>query len=77
MEVQPYPRRVEDKNRERLIELSKEFVSGERDVPLHPSGEEGVMQMKSIFGLDTFVTNVNLPNRGQIPNLPSGAIDGD
>ncbi|HHV80584.1 TPA: alpha-glucosidase/alpha-galactosidase [bacterium] len=62
------------KNRERLIELSKEFVSGERDVPLHPSGEEGVMQMKSIFGLDTFVTNVNLPNRGQIPNLPACAI---
>lgn len=62
------------KNRERLIELSKEFVSGQKDVPLLPSGEEGVMQMRSIFGLDTFVTNVNLPNRGQIPNLPAGAI---
>lgn len=62
------------KNRERLVELSKEFVSGQKDIPLLPSGEEGVMQMRSIFGLDTFVTNVNLPNRGQIPNLPNGAI---
>jgi len=62
------------KNRERLIELSKEFASGQKDIPLIPSGEEGVMQMRAIFGLDTFVTNVNLPNRGQISNLPIGAI---
>lgn len=62
------------KNRERLVELSKEFASGQREVPLLPSGEEGVMQMRSIFGLDTFVTNVNLPNKGQIPNLPKDAI---
>ncbi len=62
------------KNREMLIALSKEFASGQRDIPLNPSGEEGVMQMRAIFGLDTFVTNVNLPNRGQISNLPLGAI---
>ncbi|MGC8970649.1 MAG: alpha-glucosidase/alpha-galactosidase [bacterium] len=62
------------KNRERLIELSKEFASGQKDIPLIPSGEEGVMQMRAVFGLDTFVTNVNLPNRGQVSNLPIGAI---
>lgn len=62
------------KNREMLIVLSKEFASGQRDIPLNPSGEEGVMQMRAILGLDTFVTNVNLPNRGQISNLPLGAI---
>jgi len=62
------------KNRERLDALGKEFASGQRDIPLIQSGEEGVMQMKAIFGLDTFVTNVNLPNRGQIPNLPVGSI---
>ncbi|MCX7795434.1 MAG: alpha-glucosidase/alpha-galactosidase [bacterium] len=62
------------KNREMLIALSKEFASGQRDIPLNPSGEEGVMQMRALWGLDTFVTNVNLPNKGQIPNLPMGAI---
>lgn len=62
------------KHREELIKLSKEYASDQKDVPLNPSGEEGVMQMKAILGLDTLVTNVNLPNMGQIPNLPMGAI---
>ncbi len=62
------------KHREELIELSREYVSGKKEVPLNPSGEEGVMQIKAILGLDTLVTNVNLPNKGQIPNLPAGAI---
>ncbi|WP_039765141.1 MULTISPECIES: alpha-glucosidase/alpha-galactosidase [unclassified Caldicellulosiruptor] len=62
------------KHREELIRLSKEYATGQKDVPLNPSGEEGVMQVKAILGLDTLVTNVNLPNMGQIPNLPIGAI---
>lgn len=62
------------KHREELIKLSKEYATGQKDVPLNPSGEEGVMQMKAILGLDTLVTNGNLPNMGQIPNLPIGAI---
>ncbi|ADQ45599.1 glycoside hydrolase family 4 [Caldicellulosiruptor kronotskyensis 2002] len=62
------------KHREELIKLSKEYASDQKEVPLNPSGEEGVMQMKAILGLDTLVTNVNLPNMGQIPNLPIGAI---
>uniref|UniRef100_A0A7C5V1F0 Alpha-glucosidase/alpha-galactosidase n=1 Tax=Caldicellulosiruptor owensensis TaxID=55205 RepID=A0A7C5V1F0_9FIRM len=62
------------KHREELIKLSKEYASDQKEIPLNPSGEEGVMQMKAILGLDTLVTNVNLPNMGQIPNLPIGAI---
>jgi len=62
------------KHREELIKLSKEYASDQKEVPLNPSGEEGVMQMKAILGLDTLVTNVNLPNMGQIPNLSIGAI---
>lgn len=62
------------KHREELIELSKEYASGKKDIPLNPSGEEGVMQIKAILGLDALITNVNLPNVGQIPNLPFGAI---
>ena len=30
--------------------------------------------MRALLGLCELVTNVNLPNRGQIPNLPIGAV---
>ena len=30
--------------------------------------------MRAILGLTNLVTNVNLPNVGQIPNLPMGAV---
>jgi alpha-galactosidase len=32
------------------------------------------MQMRALLGLGDLVTNVNLPNRGQISNLPLGAV---
>ena len=41
---------------------------------LKETGEEGVKQMKALLGLGDFVTNVNVPNVGQIPNLPLGAV---
>ena len=50
------------------------LLSGEETIKIEPTGEEGVLQMAALLGLDDFVTNVNLPNRGQIPNLPIGAI---
>ena len=30
--------------------------------------------MRALLGLGDMVTNVNLPNRGQIPNLPADAV---
>ena len=30
--------------------------------------------MQALLGLGDMVTNVNIPNRGQIPNLPIGAV---
>ena len=30
--------------------------------------------MRALLGLTDLVTNVNLPNRGQIPNLPIGTV---
>lgn len=51
-----------------------EMVSGTRQVDLEPSGEEGILLMKALCGLDRVVSNVNLPNMGQIPNLPMGSI---
>ena len=56
------------------IELSEKLVRGEEKVDLSPTGEEGVKQMRAILGLGDLITNVNIPNRGQITNLPKGAV---
>ena len=64
--------RKEDlKNR---LEKSRKLLSGEMPVALRETSEEGVNQMKALLGLGDLVTNVNIPNYGQIPNLPIGAI---
>lgn len=39
---------------------------------LEPSGEEGVEMIVALMGGGAFRTNVNVPNRGQIPWLPAG-----
>ncbi|MEM4247788.1 MAG: hypothetical protein QXH80_00825 [Candidatus Nanoarchaeia archaeon] len=41
---------------------------------LTPSGEEGVDQMLALLGLVPLDTNVNLPNHGQMPDMPLGAV---
>jgi alpha-galactosidase len=46
----------------------------EDDGHLHHTGEEGVDQMLALLGVQALDTNVNLPNRGQLPDLPLGAI---
>ena len=61
-------------NQERLIRESIEMAQGRREVPLAPSGEALVAMLRGILGLGTVITNVNLPNRGQMPGLPEGSI---
>lgn len=56
------------------LEKSAKLVSGEEPVAIRNTGEEGVKQMKALLGMSDLVTNVNVPNRGQIPNLPLGAV---
>lgn len=56
------------------LEKSRAMASGEREVDMTPSGEEGVLLIKALAGLGRMVSNVNLPNAGQIPNLPLGAV---
>lgn len=53
---------------------SKRLVSGEEKIELKPSGEEGIQLMKALLGLEDRVSNVNLPNRGQVENLPLGTV---
>lgn len=56
------------------LERSRKLISGEEKLKLAETGEEGVLQMRALLGLHDFVTNVNIPNVGQIPNLPLGAV---
>jgi len=59
---------------QRRLDRSAKLISGEEELKLNETGEEGVTQMRAILGLCDLVTNVNLPNMGQIPNLPIGAV---
>lgn len=68
----PVSWRKEDlKNR---LARSKRLLSGEEAPKINNTGEEGVHQMRALLGLCDLVTNVNIPNKGQIPNLPIGAV---
>jgi alpha-galactosidase/6-phospho-beta-glucosidase family protein len=51
---------------------TKKFT--DEDLVAEPSDEEGVDIMRSLLGDSTMVTNVNLPNSGQISYLPKGRI---
>ncbi len=59
--------------KERLAK-SERLVNGEEQVKINCTGEEGVNQIRALLGLSELITNVNIPNRGQIPNLPIGAV---
>ncbi len=56
------------------IDNTNKILTGELPLKISPTGEEGVRQMKAILGLDPLVTNVNMPNVGQISNLPQGFV---
>ena len=68
----PVSWRVEDL--ERRLARSDRLVRGEEEPSLTPSGEEGHLLLKALLGLGDLISNVNLPNRGQIPDLPAGAV---
>lgn len=56
------------------LDRSKRLLSGEEEIKINKTGEDGVKQMRALLGLSDLITNVNIPNRGQIPNLPLGAV---
>ena len=59
---------------QRRLDRRARLLSGEEKIELRPTGEEGHLMMQALLGLGDMVTNVNVPNRGQIPNLPLGAV---
>lgn len=56
------------------LKKSDALYNGEEKFEICETGEEGVRQMRALLGLEDMTTNVNLPNLGQIPNLPMGAV---
>ena len=56
------------------MQRSDNLISGKEKIDLSGSGEEGHLLLKAILGLGDLLSNVNVPNRGQIPNLPLGAV---
>ena len=57
------------------LDRSKRLVNGEEEIELRPTGEEGILLIKALCGLERVISNVNIPNTGrQISNLPESAI---
>lgn len=56
------------------LEKQRQIIAGEQTVDREPSGEEGILLIKALVGMDRVISNVNIPNVGQITNLPLGAI---
>lgn len=56
------------------VRRMKSYSRRDPDAALSPSGEEGVEQIRALLGARTMVTNLNLPNRGQMPDVPNGSV---
>ena len=55
-------------------EYISDLLAGDETLEFEASGEEAVSVMEAICGLGSMTTNVNIPNRGQCPDLPEGAV---
>jgi len=64
--------RIDDLNKR--LEKSQHLLSGEEQFELQETGEDGVKQIKALVGFQNLVTNVNLPNYGQMIGVPLGAV---
>lgn len=56
------------------IEESELMASGKKPVNVARSNEEAVLLMKAIMGFGKVVSNVNMPNMGQMPDMPLGMV---
>ena len=63
-----------ERQQARLVEETIEMAAGRKPFPLRRSAEEAADLLKALMGFTTIVSNVNLPNRGQVPQLPLGSI---
>jgi len=63
-----------EKDLKERLARSDRLISGEEEPSLKTSGEEGHLLIKALLGLGDLISNVNIPNRGQIPDLPLDAV---
>jgi alpha-galactosidase len=61
-------------DREKLKQMAIAFRDGMREITPVESGEEGIKIIKALAGLGDIVTNVNLPNSGQMEDLPVNSV---
>lgn len=60
--------------RNELIADSILMAEGKKEFELKKSDEECVALLKALLGFEKIVSNVNLPNRGQMTQMPIGSI---
>jgi alpha-galactosidase len=53
---------------------TERILDGEAEFEIGDSGEEIVDLMRALQGIEPLKTNVNVPNRGQVADLPEGAV---
>ena len=58
---------------EQRKQKARDYFEG-KPFEIRETGEETVRQIKALLGLGDFVTNVNLPNVGQVSNNPLDAV---
>lgn len=51
-----------------------EMAEGRKQFKLEKSAEIAVDLMKAVMGFETIISNVNMPNRGQMLQMPAGSI---
>ena len=54
--------------------ITRNYADGKVPFKLKETGEESVRQMKALLGIGEFITNVNIPNIGQVEGLPINAV---
>lgn len=63
------------KDLEKRLARSQKLYEESEEIELKPTGEEGVLLIKALLGLERVISNVNLPNYAhQIPNLDEKAV---
>ena len=63
-----------ERDRDQKVKESIEMAAGRKAFNVVKSDEIAVDLMKAVMGFSTVVSNVNMPNRGQMPQLSAGAI---
>lgn len=66
--ITPYSWRLKRAN---LVDHDPKYYARQ---PLRPTGEDVARIIESLVGHGPLITNVNLPNRGQAPDLPLGHV---